>query len=172
MPNILEQTAAKAAGKVGAVKAAISGLDGVFRQLAEEHQEVASLMPRAVSTSDPEKRAELWDKIRQELTAHEHGELEVVYAEFEMHASLTDIVRQHEAEADHLEALISNVDAAPTNSVQWETSIKQLQAAVLRHASREEKEFFPLAQELIGERRTNELKELYLASKDSLLQGI
>jgi hemerythrin superfamily protein len=172
MPNILEQTAAKAAGKVGAIKAAMSGLDGVFRQLAEEHKEVATLLSAAVLISDPEKRVAAWSKIRRDLAAHEHGELEVVYPEFEMHASLMDIVREHEDEVDHLEALISNVDSAPIASVQWETSLKQLQSAVLRHASREEREFFPRAQGVIGERRVEELEDQYLASKEAMLQNI
>lgn len=172
MPNILERTAAKAAGKVGAIQAAISGLDGIFRQLAEEHKEVATLLPSATLTSDPEKRAETWGKIRQELTAHEHAELEVVYPEFEMHASLADIVSEHEMEADHLEALIGNVDSAPIASVQWETSVKQLHSAVLRHAAREENEFFPRAQEVIGERRAKELRDQYLEFKETLIERI
>jgi len=172
MPNILEQTAAKAAGKMGAIKAAISGLDGVFRQLAEEHKEVATLFARATVSSDAEKRAEIWSAIRQQLTAHENAELEIVYPEFEMHASLMDIVREHEADADHLEALIANVDAAPITGPQWESAIKELQAVVLRHASREEKEYFPRAQEVIGERRVEELEELYIASKETLLQSM
>jgi hemerythrin superfamily protein len=172
MPNILEQTAAKAAGKLGAIKAAVSGLHGVFRQLSEEHKEVATLLASATLSSDPEKRAQAWGKVRHDLTAHEHAELEIVYPEFEMHASLLDIVREHEAQADHLEALISNVDSAPIGSAQWETSVKQLHSGILRHATREEQEFFPRAQEVIGERRSEELEDQYLAVKESLLQGV
>lgn len=172
MPNILEQTAAKAAGKMGAIKAAINGLDGVFRQLAEEHKEVAALFTRATLSSDPEKRVELWGTIRQQLTAHENAELDIVYPEFEMHASLMDIVREHEADADHLEALIANVDASPITSPEWESAVKELQSVVLRHAAREEKEYFPRAQEVIGERRAEELDELYIASKEALLQSM
>lgn len=172
MPNIFEETAAKAAGKLGAMKAAVKGLDGVFRQLAEEHKEVATLLPSATLTSDPAKRADTWAKIRQDLTAHEHAELEIVYPEFEMHASLADIVSQHEAEADELEELIRNVDTTPLDSMQWETCVKELQAAVLRHATREENDFFPRAQEVIGERRAEELEELYLSAKQTLTQGL
>lgn len=171
MPNVLDHTAAKAAGKVGATKAAVSGLQGVFRQLADEHQEVATLLITASLTSDAEKRADLWSSIRLNLTAHEHAELEVVYPEFEMHASLMDIVSEHEDEADHLEALIHNVDSAPVASAQWDTAIKQLQSAVLRHAAKEQREFFPRAQEVIGGRRLAELNDQYLASKSAFTQG-
>lgn len=172
MPNIIEETAAKAAGKFGALKAAMSGLHGVFRRLAEEHKEVATLLARATMSSDAEKRADLWGKIRQELTAHEHAESQVVYPEFEMHASLVDIVRQHDSEAEQLEAFIQNVDRAPIASVQWEGSLKQLQEAVVRHAEREEQHFFPRVQEVIGEQRAEALGERYVAAKETLLHGL
>jgi hemerythrin superfamily protein len=172
MPNIIEETAAKAAGKVGAIRAAFNGLDGVFRQLADEHKQVATLLASATMASTPEKRADLWGKIRQELTAHEHAERQVVYPEFEMHASLMKVVSEHEAEADELELLIRNVDTCALSSSEWEAHLKLLQKAVVHHATREEKEFFPQAQEVLGEQRVEELEKRYLSARRVLLEGL
>lgn len=172
MPNIIEQTAAKAAGKVGAMRAAFNGLDGVFRQLADEHKQVATLLVSATMASTAEKRADLWGKIRQELTAHEQAERQVVYPEFEMHATLMKLVSEHEAEADELEILIRNVDTCSLSSSDWDTHLKLLHKAVVRHANREEKEFFPEAQELLGEQRAEEIGQRYVAARRVLLEGL
>lgn len=172
MPNIIEEAAAKTAGKIGAIKAKITGLDGVFRRLSEEHKEVGTLIGRAAISADAEKRADLWGKIRQELTAHEHAELQIVYPALQAEPELEDVVRQHQLEADELEALIRDVDRAPLGSVQWEGCIKQLQGAVLQHAEREEEHFFPRAQSAIGERRAEELEQRYLDAKQALLHGL
>lgn len=172
MPNVFEETAAKAAGKFGGLQAAIGGLHGVFRRLAEEHKEVATLLNRASMCSDVEERVDLWGTIREELMAHEHAESQVVYPEVEMHASLVEIVRQHDSEAEQLEAFIHNVDRSSIASVQWEGSLKQLQEAVLHHAEREERHFFPRIQEVIGEQRAEALGERYVAAKEALLHGL
>lgn len=172
MPNPIEEAAAKVAGKIGSIQARIGGLDGVFRRLSEEHAQVTMLIARAAISSDPEKRADLWAKIREELTAHEHAELQIVYPALEAEPQLVDIVRQHRAEADEIDLLIRSVDTAALTTVQWEGCIKQLQGAVLAHADREEEHFFPRARAVIGERRAEELEQRYLEAKNVLLHGL
>lgn len=172
MANVFEEVIAKAAGKLGALKAKVNGLDGVFRRLTEEHKEVAILLQRAGMSTDTEKRDELWSTIRQELTAHEQAELQVLYTELESHPALTEIVRQHESDADKLQVLIANLDSAAPSSAQWEGCLRQLEHAVLKHAEREEEHFFPKAQEFIGEERAEQLEYKYLQAKKVLIRGL
>ena len=79
MPNPIENIAAKAAGKVGAIEAMAKGLNGVFVTLAEQHHEACVLLSRAEGTKDAEKRRELWTEIKKQLVSHERAELAEVY---------------------------------------------------------------------------------------------
>lgn len=172
MPNVIEESITKAAGELGSFKAKVNGLDGVFRRLTEEHKEVAILLQRAGMSRDPNERAEVWGKVRQDLRAHEQAELQIVYSELELHPALSEIVRRHEAEAEQLQVLIANVDAASFSSAQWEGSLNQLEQAVLQHAEIEEEEFFPRAQQVIGEERAQQLEYKYLQAKKVIIRGV
>jgi hemerythrin superfamily protein len=172
MPNVSEESITQAAGELGSFKAKVNGLDGVFRRLTEEHKEVAILLQRAGMTRDPNERAELWRKVRQELDAHERAELQIVYSELELHPSLTEIVRRHAAEAEQLQVLMANLDAASYSSAQWEGSLNQLEQAVLQHAEIEEEDFFPKAQAVVGEERAQQLEYKYLQVKKVIIRGV
>jgi len=79
MASIIEDTVAEAMGKLGRVRAKFNGLQGIFSLLMEEHKQLATLLARAEMSTDPEKRAELWAKIRPELLAHERAEAQTLY---------------------------------------------------------------------------------------------
>ena len=159
MSSFIEETVAKAVGKWGALKASASGLEGIFTRLAAEHDELALLMGRAEMSSDAEKRAELWGKIKPFLQRHERGEKVVLYSEPSI-ASFQDVVELHVEETERMWALLEAVEQAPFESAQWEGSFKQFQDLVLIHAKHEEALFVRM-QELVGAQRARELEEVY-----------
>lgn len=165
MPNLIEQASAKLAGKVGGVQASFDGLKGVFRKLVEEHKEVAVLLKRARASHDPEKRADLWAKLRAELVSHERAEINHVYHEFLPTGDGVDLGEAHEVEADELEVLVAELDALAFDADEWQPAMDRLQQTVLRHAAREEEHYFPRLQEAIGAVRATELEELYIRAK-------
>lgn len=172
MSGIIEDTVAGALGKLGRVRAKFNGLEGVFTLLMEEHKQVATLLARAEISFDPEKRAELWMKIRPELLAHERAEAQTIYKDVEARPEAAELAHQHESEEEDLHGLIQNVDSAAFDSAQWEACIKQVHEAVLRHARREEEEYFPRVQEVIGPERTEQLEEQYAQVKLALLSSL
>ncbi len=169
MPNIIEQAGVLVAGKLGGLRASLNGLTGVFRKLSEEHKEVALLVERAASTSDPAKRADLWQTLRAELVAHERAEINHVYTEFVPIGASEDLSEEHEAEADELEGLIAELDTLAFESSEWQTAVEHLQVALERHAEREEQRYFPRLQAAIGEDRARELEDLYLQAKLAII---
>src|SRR5688572_5783073 len=126
MPNIIEEFAAQAAGKVGAVAARVKGLTGVFSKLVEQHREAAALLKRASMSQDPEKRHDLWRRIRVELLSHERAELREVYPAFQRHPELENIAQQHERLADELEASVRELDATDVSSDAWNPKLQRL----------------------------------------------
>lgn len=172
MSNPIEEAAAKAAGKFAAVQATVRGLRGVFRKLAEEHREVAVLLKRAGTAPDPIKRSKLWARVRAEMTAHERAELQEVYPDVEAHPALCDVVTVHELEAKELTKLVAKVDGTKTESTQWALLLGAVEQVWLRHTDREENQFFPRIQGVIGNTRAEHLEVRYIATKQALMRDM
>jgi hemerythrin superfamily protein len=172
MPNPVEKIAAKGAAKIAAVGARAKGLTGVFNKLAEQHQEAAVLLKRAEGVDDPAKRADLWQTIRRELLSHERGELNVVYPALKQNAAVSDIPRHHNDEVPALEAAIREIDAAGFESPSWSQLVGRLRNMVEHHATEEENEFFPRAEEALGKEASAELEVRFLAAKEQAAKAI
>jgi hypothetical protein len=172
MPNIIEEFAAHTAGKVGALAARVKGLTGVFNKLAEQHKEASALLKRASMSHEPEKRRDLWRKIRVELLSHERAELREVYPAFQSHPELETIAQQHDADADELEATIQELDVTDAASDAWGVTLKRLIDRVVQHAREEEDEFFPRAQEVLGKEQAELLEQRYLASQEAIKEQL
>lgn len=172
MANPIEQLETKAIGTAHAMKAGFKGLRGVFLHLAEEHGEVGALMKRVVDSSDPKLRREYYPRIRAELLAHERAELSEVYSVLKTHPETRGLALAHDQEADQLEAAIARVDALDFASPDWATAFERVHSMVEHHVEEEETDFFPRAQEAIGDSATSSLLERYEAAKDAVKKQV
>ena len=172
MPNRMENMASKVAGKTKAAKATIKGLKGIFKKLAEEHGEVSALLKRVEMSSDPDVRAELFPTIKKELLAHEKGEISELYPLLRKHAETRAMADDHDGEADEMEALLEKLDDDKYDGKQWKQSFERLVELVQHHAKEEENEYFPKAQEVLGEERAEVLEKKYLSTKKSVMKDL
>jgi hypothetical protein len=147
------------------VKAGFKGLTGVFMHLMEEHGKVGALIKRVSLTSDVEVRSKLYPTIRSELKAHEQGELEAVYPALAEFPETAAVAAAHAHHASELEAAIAELDALSFNSAGWPAAFDRLAKLVNEHVTIEEKEYFPLAQKMLGEARAKELLPAYEQAK-------
>jgi len=166
MPNPIQNAVAKGAGKPAAVEAGTKGLRGVFARLAEQHRDVNTLLSIAVCTSDVAKRRTLWQRIRTELIAHEQAELLEIYPLLEANDATRDIARRHTAHAADVEELIDEVDTVGAEAEGWQPALERLIAKLQQHIEKEENEFFPRAQQALGEAATKQLEKPLLRAKD------
>lgn len=172
MPNPLEKVSAEGAGVAKAATARIKGLYGVFNTLAQEHAEASVLLKRTKSANDPDKQRDLWRKLRAELLSHEHGELKEVYPALAEHQLMREVVARHDSEARHLEAAIASVDSADFGTDSWKSALAELQRLVEQHAQTEEKEFFPLATDVIEKDRAQDLDERFKEAKRTVMDKL
>jgi hemerythrin superfamily protein len=170
MPNPIENLASKAVGIEKGAVATVKGLTGVFKTLCEQHGEASSLLSRAKASTDPEKRVELWTKIRMELLSHEKGELAEVYPELRQHAETRAFAEQHDQEAADLEAAIKAVDKTDASSASWLQKLDTLITLVTNHVAEEEQQIFPVAEKVLGREKTAALDERFLAKKEGVAQ--
>ena len=171
MTNRMEELASKAMGTAKAAKAALAGLHGVFKQLEMEHGEVSALLMRVKMSSDPKVRVELFPTIRNQLLAHEEGELKNVYPIFKQHPETAHIAEEHANEASELRQQLDRLSATAIDSDVWQTQFERLVELVTHHVKEEESEYFPAGQRAFGD-RTDEMLSAYLSTKQRLLDEL
>lgn len=167
MPTAVESTGSKLMGVAKDIKATFKGLTGVFKHLMEEHGKVGALLKRVKSSSEESVRAELYPTIRRELLAHEKGEVLAVYPVLAQYAETAAIVAEHDREAKQLQSAIAAVDALAFSDPSWGPTFEQLVKLVEAHVKQEEAEFFPKAQEVIGEDEAKALLPRFEQAKHS-----
>jgi len=167
MPNRMDTFVSKTKGAVKSVKARMDGLHGVFATLAKQHAEAASLLDAVIAS--PEKREDLWPKIRTALLAHERAEVQEVYPVLRGLPETHALADRHDIEANAMEAMIDRLDAMDLRSDAWGALFEQLADTVKHHAVVEEEEqIFPVAEKALGETRAKELDAKFLATHAKL----
>jgi hemerythrin superfamily protein len=136
-------------------------LAGVFETLAEQHRQVLDLLRRAASTRGRVKRRELWTRARRQLLSHERAEEQAVYAALEGYDAAQPLLGQHGDQAVELELAIADLDAIDCASKEWIEVLRQVTARVEEHIHDEESDFFPRAQELLGENTARDLDDSF-----------
>lgn len=163
MPSRMDSMLSTGMGKMKAVKARLKGLVGVFKTLTEQHGEVAALLERAKSSD--EKFTELWPYIKRELVSHEKAEVRELYPYLRIYPETRALADHHDAEAGQLEWLIGKIDELPIGSQERKDRYTELVDMVLHHASEEEGEIFPKAQDCMGKELARQVDAKFQATK-------
>jgi hemerythrin superfamily protein len=165
MPNRIEKAASGVMGAMKDMKATVKGLSGVFKRLMEEHGKVSALIKRVSMSSDGKVRAELFPTIRSELLGHETGELNVVYPALAEYPETSSIAEEHARQAGELKQCIEELDRLSFVDAGWGPAFDRLAHLVDEHVSKEEGEYFPKAQKVIGDQRAEQLLPQFEAAK-------
>jgi hemerythrin superfamily protein len=166
MPNRMDSILSKGAGVVKGLEARLHGLVGVFKTLSEQHGEAGALLKRV--QGDPDKRSELWPKIRQTLVSHEKAELAEVYPVLREYPELRPLADRHEAEAGQLSTLIERIQATAMSTGTWTQLFEQLCDLVTQHVNEEQNQIFPRAQDVIGAARAEQIGPMFLATQKQI----
>lgn len=172
MPHPTEQSVASRAGTLGPVSTQSQSFTGVFRLLAEQHRQVASLLQRAERSAEAAERQALWVEIRRQLLSHERGEALELYPALEGYDAAREIIARHSRQAEELESVINEVAEVDYGSAEWKARVEDVVALFEEHVEEEEGEFFPRAQEILGERTAAELEERYIGAQRQVLNTL
>ena len=172
MPGRTEELASDALGQVKKAKAAIEGVSGVFKKLMEEHGQVTALLMRVKISSDPGIRRELFPTIRKELLAHERGELREVYPVLKQHAETASLARDHDHEAAQLEQAIEQLHVTAVEDPGWGAKFEQLVELIQHHTQEEENDYFPAAQQVLGDVQAKALQARYERTKAEITKQL
>jgi hypothetical protein len=168
-PNV--NTVHRHTGQPGAPLRSAVKLSGVFELLVNEHRTASELLQRA-ATASAEVRRTSWPALRRQLLSHERAETLEVYAALEGQEAARDMLEHHMAQAGELESVLGELDGIDYDSDEWYDGLSDLVALVEDHVRDEETEFFPRAQELLGEAASLELRERFLSAQREVIHQL
>jgi hemerythrin superfamily protein len=144
----------------------------VFELLADQHREILELLRAAGLADGATKRQARWSEARRRLLSHERAEALAVYSALSSMDGAQALRQQHEAQASELESAVDELDATSTESDAWIERIRDVMAMVDDHVRDEENDFFPMAQQLLGDSATRELRERFESHQREQLHGL
>lgn len=172
MPESSQNVSARHTPPAGARPSAVLPPTGVFRRLLEQHQQARERLEQLRDTDDPDLRQQMWTALRRQLLSHERAEVLEIYAALEGYDAARDIHEQHTKQANELESIINELAAIAYDSEEWKAKLLDIAALFEEHAREEELEFFPRAQEILGEELTAELEPRYVSAQREIVDSL
>lgn len=136
----------------------------IFEALRESHERQRALYTALTDTSgDTPERRELFDQLKQELTAHERAEERHFYIPLMAHDAGIDLSRHAISEHHQLDELLESLEEADPATPSWLPLAKKLAEKVEHHLKEEEHCFFQMAGKLLTEKQKTALAADYRA---------
>jgi len=127
--------------------------------LKQDHEKVKALFERYEDLGDRAhaRKADLWEKIKTEITIHATVEEEIFYPAVEQieHEEAEELVQEAHEEHAIVKQLIAEISALTPEDEEFDAKVKVLAENVEHHADEEEKDMFPLVKELSKEEQNS-----------------
>jgi hemerythrin superfamily protein len=136
-----------------------------FELLKNDHAKVSALFDKLEPATDATTRQQLFTQLKQELDIHAHIEETILYPALKAAAETRDITEEAYEEHQEVKDLLSELEATPADSEEWNDLILELRENVEHHVEEEEGEMFPQARTVLGEQQLNEIGARLAAEK-------
>ncbi|HYF11749.1 MAG TPA: hemerythrin domain-containing protein [Actinomycetota bacterium] len=136
--------------------------------LKEDHQRVKKMLDELDSTTEraEKTREDGLAKLKQELTIHEAIEEEIFYPALKQHAEAKEIVLEAFEEHDVVDAIMSEIEATPTQDETWAAKFSVMKENLEHHIEEEEGEMFDKARKVFDDTTLTQLGEQMQARKE------
>ncbi|HEX4492683.1 MAG TPA: hemerythrin domain-containing protein [Acidimicrobiia bacterium] len=118
---------------------------GATELLRTQHEKVKTMFAELFEATDDHRR-QLFDCLRATLAAHETAEEMVVYPKARSEGG-GDIVDRRVKEEDEAKQALAELEKLDTNGAPFDAKIHAFHEDVLRHATAEETELFPVLEQ-------------------------
>jgi hemerythrin-like domain-containing protein len=145
-----------------------------LKLLKEDHDRIKPLLAEIKETTEraEKTRAELFSRIKEELTVHEIIEEEIFYPTLKAHPKAKEIVLEGYEEHDVVNMLMGELDGMDTTDERFGPKVKVMAESVEHHIEEEEGEMFEQARQVFDADELNELGDRMAARKASAKQEL
>lgn len=135
----------------------------IFEALREDHQTQRSLADILIKTSgDSDGRAEIFAKLKAELSAHAAAEERHFYVPLMRDDMTQEKARHSVAEHHELDEYIEELESTDPSSPAWLATAKKLHHRLNHHLDEEEQEVFQLAGRVLKDGQKTALADAYV----------
>lgn len=125
--------------------------------LKRDHAEVEGLFQQFDKLTDTDRRAESFERIRQELEAHAQVEEELFYPACAKFADLKDLVQEAQQEHRMVRQLCAEISRLDPSDDEYVDKVQTLHDNVRHHVEEEENEIFPAIKKHLSDDRLDDI---------------
>lgn len=146
----------------------------IFTKLKEDHDKVKDIMEKIGETSSGaiSTREKLFFTLKNELLAHAKVEEAVFYHSIQSRRNLKEDVLEAYNEHRMIAMLLDELDTIPKGNDQWLAKFHFLKELVEHHVEDEEEEVFPKAQQVLSEKKAEELGEIMAQREQAVIEAL
>jgi hemerythrin superfamily protein len=131
----------------------------IYNYLKKDHRRIADLMAQVLAARNPDRREDIFDEIKHQLTLHSETEEETFYAALEDEDETEENVEMAEEDHDEIKQLMMKLSAMSANSEKWLEVFGEFKHAVEHHVKDEEERIFEKARMILDEEEEEQLAE-------------
>lgn len=131
----------------------------IYEKIKSDHDKVRGLIKQILELDEDqgEKRAELFDDLKTEITAHSIAEEDTLYNRIQDEDR--DQIEHSMEEHEEVQELLEKISRLNVKDKQWMKEFKKLKKSLEEHIEEEESEVFDIAQETIDSSEAEALGE-------------
>ncbi|UVO54774.1 hemerythrin domain-containing protein [Sphingomonas sp. SUN039] len=138
----------------------------IFDDLKADHDRHRELLAEiADAAGDADKRAELIEAFRVDVSGHAAAEEQSLYATMLADPELQEEARHSVSEHKELEDMLTTLYGLKTDGTAWRREFDKLRTRYDHHITEEEEEVFPMAAELLSDADEARLAKVFEARK-------
>ena len=118
--------------------------------LKEDHGRIKRLLEEGEKTTErgEKTRTELFERLKDILTAHEQMEEEVLYPALKAHPKAKELTLEAYEEHHVVDLVLEELEGTPVSDEQWGAKFKVAKENIEHHIEEEETQMFPKCREL------------------------
>lgn len=137
----------------------------IYQSIEQDHHIQRELVNKLLDTSgDSEERSNLFKQLKSELEAHADAEERYFYVPLIKLDKTQDHARHGIAEHHEIDELMEHLEETDPSSPAWLNYAKDLAHKVKHHLAEEEQDYFPVAEEMLSQDKSEVLADEYLAA--------
>lgn len=146
----------------------------IYTKLKEDHDKMKKIMDKIAKTStgSTATRKKLFMQLKNELFAHAKVEETVFYTSIQSRQNLKEDVLEAYNEHRMIAMLLDELDTIPKGNDQWLAKFHFLKELVEHHVEDEENEVFPKAEEILSDKKAEELGELMVQREQAVIEAL
>ncbi|MFP4559759.1 MAG: hemerythrin domain-containing protein [Thiohalorhabdus sp.] len=139
----------------------------IYQKLAEDHRETSQMLAEldSIAESDPERRDDLFSKLKNELLVHARAEDATFYNALRQHTESKEDARHAKHEHDEVENMLRELSYLDRSTPEWASKLRELKQNVEAHVDEEENQIFPEAQAILDDQQANEIGQSFAQEK-------